>query len=68
MIGDNSDTVWGVMDSIPRTNFPDIREITVMRSAVGSALNVTGEGGSMHRFYMELPRGTAAEDVKLDIL
>ncbi|MCJ1430338.1 hypothetical protein MMC29_008256 [Sticta canariensis] len=26
MIGDTSDSIWGVMDIFPRTNFPDIRK------------------------------------------
>jgi 2-polyprenyl-6-methoxyphenol hydroxylase-like FAD-dependent oxidoreductase len=26
MIGDSTDSVWGVMDIYPRTNFPDIRK------------------------------------------
>ena len=68
MIGDSSDSVWGVMDYIPRTNFPDIRKITVIQSKVGTVLNIPREGGFMNRFYMELPHGTAAKDVKLDHL
>ena len=68
MIGDASDAVWGVMDFIPRTNFPDIRKITMMQSEVGTVLNIPREGGSMSRFYLELPPGTAAKDVKLDHL
>jgi 2-polyprenyl-6-methoxyphenol hydroxylase-like FAD-dependent oxidoreductase len=26
VIGDSTDSVWGVMDIYPRTNFPDIRK------------------------------------------
>lgn len=29
MIGDSSDSVWGVMDIDPRTDFPDIRKKVV---------------------------------------
>lgn len=68
MIGDSSDSIWGVMDFIPRTNFPDIRKITVVQSEVGSVLNIPREGGSMNRFYMELPHGTVAKQVKLEDL
>lgn len=68
MIGDGSDSIWGVMDFVPRTNFPDIRKITVMQSEVGSVLNIPREGGSMNRFYMELPPGTVAKDVNLEDL
>ena len=68
MLGDGSDSIWGVMDFIPRTNFPDIRKITVMQSEVGSVLNIPREGGSMNRVYMELPPGTTAKEVKLEDL
>lgn len=68
MIGDASDSIWGVMDFIPRTNFPDIRKMTVLQSEVGSVLNIPREGGSMNRFYMELPPGTVAKEVKLENL
>lgn len=68
MVGDRSDSVWGVMDFVPRTSFPDMRKITVIQSAVGSVLNIPREEKSMNRFYMELPRGTVAKDVKLEHL
>ena len=56
------------MDFIPRTNFPDTRKLTVMQSKAGSVLNIPREGGSMNRFYMELPEGTVAKEVKLEDL
>ena len=68
MIEDSSDTVWGVMDFIPRTKFSDIRETTVTQYEVSSVLNIAREGGSMNRCYMGFPRGTAAKDVKLEHL
>jgi phenol 2-monooxygenase len=66
MIGDSTDAVWGVMDVYPRTNFPDIRKKTIVQSAAGSLLNIPREGGSMNRFYVELPAGTTAKDVKIE--
>lgn len=68
MIGDSSDTIWGVMDIYPRTNFPDIRKQVVLQSEVGSMVLIPREGGSMNRFYIELPQGTMAEKVKLEDL
>ncbi|KUJ06289.1 putative phenol 2-monooxygenase [Mollisia scopiformis] len=68
LVGDGSDSVWGVMDFIPRTDFPDTRKLTVIQSKVGSVLNIPREGGSMNRFYMELPEGTVAKEVKLEDL
>lgn len=65
MIGDSSDVVWGVMDVYPRTNFPDIRKKATLQSNSGSLLIIPREGGSMVRFYIELPQGTVAKKVQL---
>ncbi|KAK7726714.1 hypothetical protein SLS57_003275 [Botryosphaeria dothidea] len=65
MLGDSSDTIWGVMDVYPRTNFPDIRKKAIIRSNPGNLIIIPREGGSLVRFYIELPQGTAAKDVKL---
>ena len=56
------------MDFIPRTDFPDTRKLTVIQSQTGSVLNIPREGGFMNRFYMELPEGTVAKEVKLEDL
>lgn len=68
MIGDSSDSIWGVMDIFPQTKFPDIRKKVVMQSSSGSIVIIPREGGSMVRFYIELPEGTVAQDVKLEHL
>ncbi|RDW70520.1 putative phenol 2-monooxygenase [Aspergillus mulundensis] len=67
MIGDSSDAVWGVMDMIPRTDFPDIRKKASIRSKAGSLLIIPreGENRNLTRFYIELPPGTKPKDVKL---
>ena len=56
------------MDFIPRTDLPDIRKLTVIQSKAGSVLNIPREGKFMNRFYMELPEGTVAKEVKLEEL
>lgn len=68
MIGDTSDSIWGVMDIFPRTNFPDIRKQVILQSKVGSMVLIPREGGSMNRFYIELPQGTVAKGVNLEDL
>jgi phenol 2-monooxygenase (NADPH) len=68
MIGDTTDAVWGVMDIFPLTNFPDIRKKAALRTKDGNLLIIPREGGSMVRFYIELPAGTIAKDVKLEDL
>lgn len=68
MIGDSTDAVWGVMDMIPQTDFPDIRKKATVRSKAGNILIIPREGDSMVRFYIEMAPGTVAKDVKLEDL
>jgi phenol 2-monooxygenase len=68
MIGDSTDSVWGVMDVFPRTDFPDIRKKAALQSGSGNLLLIPREGDSMVRFYIELPHGTVAKNVQLSDL
>ncbi|KAL9082499.1 MAG: hypothetical protein Q9165_008876 [Trypethelium subeluteriae] len=68
MIGDVSDSVWGVMDVFPQTDFPDIRKQVVVQSDTGSIVNIPREGGALTRIYIELPPRTVAKDVKIEDL
>ncbi|CZT53489.1 probable 2-polyprenyl-6-methoxyphenol hydroxylase and related FAD-dependent oxidoreductases [Rhynchosporium secalis] len=68
MIGDSTDTIWGVMDIYPRTNFPDIRRKATVRSRSGNIVIIPREGGSLVRFYIQLPAGTNVKEVTLDDL
>ncbi|PYI05529.1 phenol 2-monooxygenase [Aspergillus sclerotiicarbonarius CBS 121057] len=70
MIGDSTDAVWGVMDMVPRTDFPDIRKKSTIRSRAGNLLIIPREGDSysLTRFYIELPTGVKAKDVRLEDL
>lgn len=68
MIGDTTDSVWGVMDVYPRTDFPDFRKKVVVKSVHGDLLIIPREGGSLTRFYVELPSGTKAKEVRIEDL
>jgi len=68
MEGDSTNAIWGVMDIYPRTNFPDIRKKTTIRSDAGTLLIIPREGDSMIRTYLELPHGTKPKQVKLEDL
>ncbi|KAJ5690870.1 hypothetical protein N7462_005262 [Penicillium macrosclerotiorum] len=70
MVGDSSDAVWGVMDMVPRTNFPDIRKKSTIRSNAGNILIIPREGDSnnLTRFYIELASGTNPKEVTLENL
>ena len=65
MVGDTSDTVWGVMDIYPLTNFPDIRRKCTLHTSAGNLLIIPREGGSLTRFYIQLPAGSSPKDVTL---
>ncbi|KAJ5453481.1 uncharacterized protein N7458_004437 [Penicillium daleae] len=70
MIGDSTDAVWGVMDMIPRTNFPDFRKKSTIRSKAGNILIIPREGdnNNLTRFYIELAPGTNPKEVTLENL
>ncbi|KAJ5722740.1 hypothetical protein N7488_000775 [Penicillium malachiteum] len=70
MEGDSTDSVWGVMDMIPRTNFPDFRKKSTIRSKAGNILIIPREGDNRNltRFYIEIGQGTNAKDVTLEHL
>ena len=68
MIGDATNAVWGVMDVYPLTKFPDIRKKATLHSEEGALLIIPREGGDLCRFYIELPEGTIAKDVKQEDL
>lgn len=63
MVGDSTDSVWGVMDVYPITNFPDIRKKAMLISKNdGNLMIIPREGDELVRFYIELS-GTTARDV-----
>jgi phenol 2-monooxygenase (NADPH) len=55
MQGEQTNSVWGVVDMIPNTNFPDIRNKAAIHSHVGSCINVPREG-NMVRLYIQLDK------------
>ena len=58
-INDFADYVWGVVDIIPETDFPDIRNKTAIHSHNGSCMIVPREGDVV-RLYIQL----SGEDAK----
>ena len=68
MLGDTSDTVWGVMDIYPLTTFPDIRRKCTIHSTAGNLLIIPREGGNLVRFYIQLPHGVHPKEVTLEDL
>jgi len=53
--GDSANQVWGVMDVLAVTDFPDIRFKSVIRSASeGNIVIIPREGGYLVRLYIEI--------------
>ena len=60
--GDSARQLWGVMDVLCRTDFPDIRLKCAIQSAdQGSILIIPREGGYLVRLYIELDELAANE-------
>ncbi|KAJ7815028.1 FAD binding domain-containing protein [Mycena olivaceomarginata] len=53
MEGSQTDYVWGVVDMVPQTDFPDIRHKTAIHSENGSCMIIPREG-DMVRLYIQL--------------
>ena len=47
------DHIWGVIDTVPETNFPDIRNRCVIHSESGSCMVIPREGDKV-RLYIQL--------------
>ncbi|KAF4551283.1 FAD-dependent monooxygenase-like protein 7 [Elsinoe fawcettii] len=52
--GDSANQMWGVMDIICKTTFPDIRYKCVIHSEQGNIVIIPREGGYLARLYIEL--------------
>lgn len=50
---DTIDYIWGVIDTIPETNFPDIRNRCAIHSEGGSCMVIPREGDKV-RLYIQL--------------
>ena len=58
------DFIWGVIDTVPTTDFPDIRRKTAIHSASeGSLLIIPREGDFLVRMYIELDKLNVHERV-----
>ncbi|KAI0352096.1 FAD-linked reductase [Trametes cingulata] len=55
MKGDQSDYIWGVIDFRPSTDFPDVRNLSIIHSHDGSALLIPRENDHI-RVYVQLSK------------
>ncbi|KAK4175404.1 putative phenol 2-monooxygenase [Triangularia setosa] len=61
--GDLTDSVFGVVDMVPKSNFPDIRRVCYLRAASGTILLVPRSNKEV-RMYIPVESGTALPDPK----
>lgn len=52
--GDKANHAWGVMDTLARTDFPDVRTKCAIHSQAGSILLIPREGAQLFRIYVDL--------------
>lgn len=57
---DTTDYVWGVVDMVPTTDFPDIRNRCAIHSPSGSCMIIPREGDVV-RLYLQLSNEDAKE-------
>ena len=55
-LGPSSDSVWGVIDFVPDSDFPDIHNQAVIQSPSGTVV-VIGRERELVRLYITLPEG-----------
>ncbi|KAF4508044.1 hypothetical protein G6O67_004477 [Ophiocordyceps sinensis] len=61
--GDVTDSVFGVVDMVPKSNFPDIRKVCYLRAATGTILLVPRSGKEV-RLYIPVESGSSLSDPK----
>ncbi len=62
--GDAANKAWGVMDVLAVTDFPDIRQKSLIQSEHGTIVIIPREGGYLVRLYVELESLAESERVR----
>ncbi|KAK6460215.1 FAD binding domain-containing protein [Scheffersomyces coipomensis] len=62
MTGESTDYVWGVLDGIPVTDFPDIRCRCAIHSAENGSIMIIPREHNMIRLYIQLQKAPRAND------
>ncbi|KAK3312728.1 phenol 2-monooxygenase [Apodospora peruviana] len=60
--GETTDYVWGVLDIVPVTDFPDIRKRCSIHSKDGGSIMVIPRENGIVRLYIQLREGAQHED------
>jgi phenol 2-monooxygenase len=62
MEGEQTDFIWGVVDFVPETDFPDIRNKSAVHSENGSCMIIPREGDRV-RLYVQLSEEDGVVDL-----
>ncbi|BEJ11446.1 hypothetical protein CspHIS471_0108680 [Cutaneotrichosporon sp. HIS471] len=54
MVGEQTDYIWGVLDAVPASNFPDIRSRCAIHSAESGSIMIIPRENNLVRFYVQL--------------
>ncbi|KAJ5771369.1 uncharacterized protein N7511_003420 [Penicillium nucicola] len=63
--GSNTDHIWGVIDVVPISNFPDVRRVSIIHNAAGTILIIPRERGLV-RFYVPVHVCEAGSTTRFD--
>ncbi|KAI5816937.1 putative FAD monooxygenase [Pyronema omphalodes] len=66
MIGEQTDYVWGVLDIVPITNFPDIRNRCAIHSAEDGSVMVIPRENALVRLYIQMKEIDRQADGRVD--
>lgn len=64
--GDSTDYIWGVLDIVPITDFPDIRMRCAIHSANAGSVMVIPRENKLVRLYIQLTTTNANDGTKVD--
>lgn len=64
--GESTDYIWGVLDIIPLTDFPDIRMRCAIHSANSGSVMVIPRENKLVRLYIQLTTARAEKAEKFD--
>lgn len=59
LVGESTNYVWGVLDCVPLTNFPDIRSRCAIHSANSGSIMIIPQERDLVRLYIQLPYSLA---------
>ncbi|PLB49300.1 putative phenol monooxygenase [Aspergillus steynii IBT 23096] len=70
LVGESTDHIWGVVDLVVDTDFPDIRRRSAIHSPAGSVMVIPREqistGDYLTRLYVQVPEEEVEEEVKIN--